>query len=832
MNIFIKTTRATQAICLGLTLFAFHPIQAALEFTVIDAGTCETAGRPWDKWEGISNEDHCREAAAFNRLSFLTAVSSGTTPGCHYTPFQGGSVVYVAEGPSTAECAPHFPCLCMRDVDRDPDRAVCKPETTSTLPEALTVFATESNHLPGTFGGVAGADAICQQEAAAAGLAAGGRTFVAWLSDSTRDARDRVVPFADGPYVLPDGVTVVADGFEQFVDGSALNHLIDQTARGETIGAYPPDAWTGTLTDGRVAQETCQDWTNGTDGNGRYGSTTDARQERFWVSRAATRCTKSFRFYCVEKEGTIRTSTSSHLTFQPDPNKYYTIVSRTGRYMSGFDILNYANRKSPIIRLTDGFRDQTEHHWRFIAQGDKWILRNRGTGLDVKLREQYITSQTQLEGNGGVTLRTRAYPTLEGHEPDAPAIKWNVACNNGQFVHVTSGDLAFMDFSNSGFVDLKANVRLSGLVPADETIPHQFILAEVNAFKRVAQIDPSLSIDMTDNLNMFNRADESVALLAFQGIFKIGVALIPMFGGALLQSVMLLDSFGFGFSALSPDEPNLVAFAEAISDALFDLEVRTMANTQLLIDQALATDAILDARSEMNNILKYFVLEYRPRKLDYMETQDLVELNLLSLTLNQKAGEYDKEIGKLFGRSFDMSQTTAFRLMQSFDLLKQSLLEYFTLQQENVFLEAYTDGSCENAMEFNRVREKAEDYSQMVTDVVATIERFRVDQECCGDDSKIFDEGRGIQILDAFIREPDDYDYDKRDDTDAVRAYKAEMRFDIEHLSFNVTLIQEYLAGIADVTLAMCEELVNDPTARFQFETETLPRELFPDTNI
>lgn len=115
-------------------------------------------------------------------------------------------------------------------VDND-----CNPDTPDVLP-GKTVFIT-SQVFNGNLGGLAGADAKCQQLATAAGL---GGTYKAWLSDSTTDARDRLT-HATVPYRLVDGTTVAND-FTDLTDGS-LDAPINRAENGTVVGDRP---WTGT----------------------------------------------------------------------------------------------------------------------------------------------------------------------------------------------------------------------------------------------------------------------------------------------------------------------------------------------------------------------------------------------------------------------------------------------------------------------------------------------------------------------------------------------------------------------------------------------------------
>lgn len=104
-------------------------------------------------------------------------------------------------------------------------------------------------------GGVAGADAHCQDVALGAGL---GGTFRAWLSDETSSPATRFVQ-AVVPYRLVNGATV-ADDFVDLTDGT-LAHAIDADVSGTTITSVT-EVWTGTTTAGLREGNDCMSWTN------------------------------------------------------------------------------------------------------------------------------------------------------------------------------------------------------------------------------------------------------------------------------------------------------------------------------------------------------------------------------------------------------------------------------------------------------------------------------------------------------------------------------------------------------------------------------------------
>jgi hypothetical protein len=126
----------------------------------------------------------------------------------------------------------------------------------------------------GNLGGLEGADALCTELATAVSAELGAKTWRAYLSTSTVNARDRI---GTGPWRNAAGV-IVANNVDQLVDqgtggsldqtwapgdGSiALDELGNQVGFGGASGPVVHDILTGTLADGTVAEGlTCSDWT-------------------------------------------------------------------------------------------------------------------------------------------------------------------------------------------------------------------------------------------------------------------------------------------------------------------------------------------------------------------------------------------------------------------------------------------------------------------------------------------------------------------------------------------------------------------------------------------
>lgn len=159
-----------------------------------------------------------------------------------------------------------------------------------------TVFVTSLRY-PGDLGGLAGADAKCQERALSADLA--GR-FRAWLSDGADSPASRFSRPAT-PYQLVDG-TAVASGWTDLVKGTIAHH-IDVTEAGMPAGGVST-VWTRTRPNGTAADfalgPDCEGWTSastsGFGTNGQYQG-----QLGLWSFIGASSCNASLRLYCFQQ---------------------------------------------------------------------------------------------------------------------------------------------------------------------------------------------------------------------------------------------------------------------------------------------------------------------------------------------------------------------------------------------------------------------------------------------------------------------------------------------------------------------------------------------------
>ena len=175
-----------------------------------------------------------------------------------------------------------------------------------------TGFATSGTY-NGNLGGLAGADAKCQERADDAGLPG---TYKAWLSGSTRinsvsNRFDR--EFDHVPIFRTDGVRI-ANNWGDLTDGTLLAP-IDRDEFGHTTGEVDR-VWTNTRTAGNHYGNdpalACNDWTSTASSRGNYNSyigEVTAINAR-WTERGNIfSCENQYRLYCFQQ-----------VSFGPNPN--------------------------------------------------------------------------------------------------------------------------------------------------------------------------------------------------------------------------------------------------------------------------------------------------------------------------------------------------------------------------------------------------------------------------------------------------------------------------------------------------------------------------------
>jgi len=153
------------------------------------------------------------------------------------------------------------------------------------------VFVTQSSYT-GALGGLAGADAICQQLADAAALAG---TFKAWLSSISESAAARIA-HATVPYRRTDGA-LVANDWSDLIDGQ----LVAPINLSEEQTVVYGDVWTGTLFDGTAwSVSDCTGFTaEAIDQDGACGNAGSTNSQ--WTDQSRPNCFTPLHLYCVEQ---------------------------------------------------------------------------------------------------------------------------------------------------------------------------------------------------------------------------------------------------------------------------------------------------------------------------------------------------------------------------------------------------------------------------------------------------------------------------------------------------------------------------------------------------
>jgi hypothetical protein len=116
-------------------------------------------------------------------------------------------------------------------------------------------------------------------------------TWVALLSDSTTDARDRVT--ISGPIENLAGQTVAIDAADLW--DAAISAPIEIT---ETMETVSDNTWSGSNADGTKTADTCGDWGSAGDGNKGSRGKSD-RTDQTWFGDGWNQCQFSERLYCI-----------------------------------------------------------------------------------------------------------------------------------------------------------------------------------------------------------------------------------------------------------------------------------------------------------------------------------------------------------------------------------------------------------------------------------------------------------------------------------------------------------------------------------------------------
>ncbi len=158
-----------------------------------------------------------------------------------------------------------------------------------------TVFVTKTGYT-GDFGGIAGANFNCNNDAHAAGIDAS-RTFKAWIAVTGHPASEQFI--YQGPWVRLDGIKVV-ENIADLTKGASTELLTSIAVDEEGNYVAEANAWTGTDIDGEpLANLMCADF--GAGGvNGETGWVTSTSWN--WTFTSTNGCNGAAHLYCFEDD--------------------------------------------------------------------------------------------------------------------------------------------------------------------------------------------------------------------------------------------------------------------------------------------------------------------------------------------------------------------------------------------------------------------------------------------------------------------------------------------------------------------------------------------------
>jgi hypothetical protein len=244
-----------------------------------EAGGSAADGRPpadADDTQAVSG-NRPGPASAINAAGGGGGAGAGVAGGTNATTEESQSAELGLAG-AESSAAPTGSTPAAPEAAGTQEVAPVEPEQPAPAPAALDTIADGSmsffvtSRSPGNggnLGGLMGADAFCRQLAVAASPDLGRRTWHAYLSTSSENARDRI---GTGPWHNQAG-DVIATSLEQLHDQAAGGGLdatwpvndfsVPLDEEGNQLAQNVHDILTGSEQDGRLAAGlTCNDWTS------------------------------------------------------------------------------------------------------------------------------------------------------------------------------------------------------------------------------------------------------------------------------------------------------------------------------------------------------------------------------------------------------------------------------------------------------------------------------------------------------------------------------------------------------------------------------------------
>jgi hypothetical protein len=269
------------------------------------------------------------------------------------------------------------------------------------LPEPPNVvFVTSGQYLMKDLGGLEGADATCNELAADAGLEG---NFVAWLSTSEVDAKDRL---GDASGWVNTKGKPFARTVDELLDGNVIYYPVLYDENGEP--AYGYAIATGTSEDG-IAGDNCNDWTSDAPSDLLLAGNPTAASPYWTTNFSDFSCGDGYRLYCFQ--------TDHRVALSPTPTQGRTVFVSSENFTPGPGGLESADAlcaadakandlKGTFIALLDTFPDAFS---RLIDPGRPWV---RPDGMVVA-----DSTGALIKGPLQVAISQLADGTYVGGEP-------------------------------------------------------------------------------------------------------------------------------------------------------------------------------------------------------------------------------------------------------------------------------------------------------------------------------------------------------------------------------------------------------------------------------
>lgn len=370
------------------------------------------------------------------------------------------------------------------------------PTEVPTVPQEFRwAFVTSTTH-DGNLLGAAGADAICQARADAAGLPG---FFIAWISEGTTatQARNRVEN-ADVPYRLVTGTTI-ANNWDDLVDGTLLN-AINRDENG-ALRSQANNVWTGTSTNGTGAgvfdnSTRCAGWsTNASNRSGRVGSSNSSTGDWTDTGNDAD-CDTAKRLYCFQSNHrtVFVTSTTHSGDFGPAGVRGADAICQsradaaglTGNYVawlsgggSALQAQSRIDNANMPYRLVDGTK--IANNWTALTSGTLEAPINRDENGALRSQANNVWTGTSANGTGAGTIGGTMCAGWQGTSSDSGRVgsssatngDWtttgtNEACNNLNHLYCVESPLRCGTNSKCAFLTSTTHAaNLGGLNGAD-----------------------------------------------------------------------------------------------------------------------------------------------------------------------------------------------------------------------------------------------------------------------------------------------------------------------------------------------------------------------------